>query len=86
MKYILGLFIFIISITKNIIIIYEFLTFLFISSFNEIFSHFTLNVKNKVPAKNDIIPIKNMDKSKEKTAMKENNKDIKESPFWQKKK
>ena len=59
---------------------------MFISSFNEIFSHFTLNVKNSIPAKNEIIPIKNMDKSKEKTAMNENIKDIKEIPFWQKKK
>ena len=81
MKYILGLFIFIICITKIIIIIQEFLTFLFISSFNEIFSHFTLNVKNSIPVKNEIIPIKNIDKSKEKTATKENIKDIKEIPF-----
>ena len=81
MNQISGLFIFINYIHNNNILSHEFLTFLFISSFNEIFSHLTLNVKNKKQANKEIIPMKKMDKSKEKTAMKANIKDMKETPF-----
>ena len=60
---------------------YKFFDFLFISSFKEIFSHFTLSPKNSNAEKNEIILINKIGQSRTKTEIKAKINEKDEIPF-----